>query len=145
MSKYIWEIENPLWVFNPFPICARTRLVPPHINIPIWTTFKYFSQHSYTPNSWSLKYWRDTSLFERRQQSLPSFTRVFCSFVMSWRSQVWNQAPEIFASIVDHVKEWYTTHPLGQYALAILLVFWGCHITSQFVFPVWVLIIGPSG
>jgi hypothetical protein len=64
---------------------------------------------------------------------------------MSWRSQVWNQAPEVLSGIVDHVKEWYAEHPLGQYALAIILVFWAGHIISQLVFPFLILIEGPAG
>jgi hypothetical protein len=67
------------------------------------------------------------------------------SFDMSWRSQVWNQAPEVLSGIVDHVKEWYAVHPLGQYALAIILVFWAGHIISQLVFPFLILIEGPAG
>jgi sterol 14-demethylase len=36
--------------------------------------------------------------------------------------------------LAGEVKEWYSTHPFGQYVLALVLIFWGGHIISQLVY-----------
>jgi hypothetical protein len=48
---------------------------------------------------------------------------------MSSGSYVW----DLGLSVVGHAKEWYSSHAVGQYALAIILVFWASHIISQLV------------
>ena|SRR5579859_1059417 len=53
---------------------------------------------------------------------------------MSWISEVpWEEPTKVASLAIGHVKEWYSSHPFGQYVLVILAVFWIGHIVSQLV------------
>ena len=55
--------------------------------------------------------------------------------MMSWISEVpWEQPTKVASLAIANVREWYSSHPFGQYVLVILVVFWIGHIVSQLVF-----------
>ena len=54
---------------------------------------------------------------------------------MSWTSGVpWAQPSQFATTAISHVKEWYSTHSIGQSILSVLAVIWIVHIVSQLVY-----------
>jgi hypothetical protein len=53
---------------------------------------------------------------------------------MSWISAIhWDQPSQVATALVSNVKEWWSTHSFGYYALAILTVLWANYIIGQLV------------